>query len=593
MEKKENNNFPNFLDENEKNNYVKCEMIKSMNRRGKEILIKMLKIKENVIYDNILNINISIKNIWIYMDLQCTFSLNDLILISRTFKNTEIIYDDISFEDNEKHEKTNESLFDEEKKPKNIFLYFQNYKIRKNVVKIFFPKTHTVCFIHKNGSIHIHGSLVLKKLLLILIKVVKKLKYKTFWKYTKCQNKKNEFNHNIYELCTFPSLLDKSFQIDTENLLNETKPKQFEYIKSSNMIEGTKTQNTFNSASFINKNLNQKIEPINPEHSSSNLNQIDMLVDGSKEPNRIINNCENIIKEIRDKIDKLSPLKNYSTTFDELNNKIEKKKLKKIEQNCMNSHKKITHKNSEKSDFLCFEDNFSDFGEKEEKLLLLNSNNVKQNKEEDLNFLKKNKKIYNCGLSNFNTLYEHNTGENYDSQNNQVNIKKQIRNNLDFENIPINNEWDTNKISKKIIYKFNIHNKWTYIIRDDVIFDMTKFNIKQLVCVFKIKLKHFDITRIYNYIEFKNILTDINNIVYIKIDQNFLNKLISQTNLENFVKNNFIQNYHINNKNSVRTVLLFSSGKVVIYSCKDIHEVLSISRFVVNALRRNNNIIFE
>lgn len=122
---------------------------------------------------------------------------------------------------------------------------------------------------------------------------------------------------------------------------------------------------------------------------------------------------------------------------------------------------------------------------------------------------------------------------------------------------------------------------------------MTKFNIKQLVCVFKIKLKHFDITRIYNYIEFKNILTDINNIVYIKIDQNFLNKLISQTNLENFVKNNFIQNYHINNKNSVRTVLLFSSGKVVIYSCKDIHEVLSISRFVVNALRRNNNIIFE
>ncbi|CDU17005.1 conserved Plasmodium protein, unknown function [Plasmodium yoelii] len=504
MEKKEKNNFTNFLDENEKNNYVKCEMIKSMNKEGKEILIKMLKIKENIIYDNILNINISIKNIWIYMDLQCTFSLNDLILVSRTFKNTEIIYDDISFEDNEKKEKTNESIFDEEKKPKNIFLYFQNYKIRKNVVKIFFPKSHTVCFIHKNGSIHIHGSLVLKKLLLLLIKVVKKIKYKTFWKYT----------------------------------------------KSLNMIEDTKTQSTSTSVSFINNNSNQQIEAIDPEHSSSYLNKIDMLPNGSKKSNEIIDNCENVIKEIKNKIDKLKPLKNCNTTFDELNNKIEKK----IDQNYMNSHK-----NSEKSDFLCFE-------EKEENVLLVNNDNVKQNKEENLNFLKKNI---------------------------EINIKKEIRNNLNFENIPINNQWNINKISKKIMYKFNIHNKWTYTIRDDVIFDMTKFNIKQLVCVFKIKLKHFDITRIYNYIEFKNILTDINNIIYIKIDQKFLNKLISQTNLENFVKNNFIQNYHINNKNSVRTVLLFSSGKVVIYSCKAIHEVLSISRFVVNTLKRNNNIILE
>ncbi|CAD2088046.1 conserved Plasmodium protein, unknown function [Plasmodium vinckei lentum] len=545
MEKRENNKIPNFVDENEKNNYVKCEMIKSMNKQGKEILIKMLKIKENVIYDDILNINIFIKNIWMSMDLQCTFSLNDLILISRSFKNTEIIYDDISFEDNEKKQKTNESLFSDDKKTKNIFLYFQNYKIRKNVVKIFFPKSHTVCFIHKNGSIHIHGSLVLKKLLLILIKVVKKLKYKTFWNYNKSQNKTNELN-------TFSPPLDKSFQTHTENLLNENKQKQVEYTRPSDIIDDTKTQSTPNYFSFINKNLDQQIESIEPDHPSSNLKQTYMLVNDLKGTSDIINNCENIIKDIRDKIDKLSPLEMCTTPFDESNNE--------IEQNCMNSHK-----NCEKSDFLRLEDNFSDFEEKEEKLLLLNSDNIKQDKDEDLNFLKKNDEIN----------------------------KQRIRNSLNLENVPINNEYNINKISKKFMYKFNIHDKWAYTIRDDMIFDMTKFNIKQLVCVFKIKLKHFDISRIYNYIEFKNILTDINNIIYIKIDQNFLNKLISQTNLENFVKNNFTQNYHINNKNSVRTVLLFSSGKVVIYSCKDIHEVLSISRFVVNVLRRNNNIIFE
>ncbi|SCM19817.1 conserved Plasmodium protein, unknown function [Plasmodium chabaudi chabaudi] len=523
MEKKENSKVTNFVDENEKNNYVKCEMIKSMNKQGKEILIKLLKIKENVIYDDILNINIFIKNIWMSMDLQCTFSLNDLILISRSFKNTEIIYDDISFEDNEKKQKANESLFSDEKKTKNIFLYFQNYKIRKNVVKIFFPKSHTVCFIHKNGSIHIHGSLVLKKLLLILIKVVKKLKYKTFWNYNKCQNKGNEPN---------------TFQPHTENLLNENNQKQVEYTRPSDRIDDTKTQNASNSFGFIDKNADQKIESIDSDHPSSNLKQPDMLVNDLKGTSDIINNCENIIKEIRDKIDKLSPLEMCSTPFDESNNE--------IEQNCMNSHK-----NCEKSGFLRLGDNFSDFDEKEE----------------DLNFLKKNDEI---------------------NINNQT-----IRNSLNLENVSINNEYNINKISKKFMYKFNIHDKWGYTIRDDMIFDMTKFNIKQLVCVFKIKLKHFDISRIYNYIEFKNILTDINNIIYIKIDQNFLNKLISQTNLENFIKNNFTQNYHINNKNSVRTVLLFSSGKVVIYSCKDIHEVLAISRFVVNVLRRNNNIIFE
>ncbi|VWU49276.1 conserved protein, unknown function, partial [Hepatocystis sp. ex Piliocolobus tephrosceles] len=172
-----------FLDDNRHNDFIRCDMIKNMSEKGKEILRLMMKYRSNIIYDNLLQLKIYIKNVWVSMNLNCRFSIYDLLLIARSFKNSELIYDESCINRNINIEK----LLLKNKNKSIIFQYSQQ-KIRKNVVKIFFSNTQAVCFIHQNGSIHIHGALTLKKICIMLIKVVKKLKYKTFWKYITQKN---------------------------------------------------------------------------------------------------------------------------------------------------------------------------------------------------------------------------------------------------------------------------------------------------------------------------------------------------------------------------------------------------------------------
>ncbi|SBS80262.1 conserved Plasmodium protein, unknown function [Plasmodium ovale] len=740
---KTNEKIDLFLDENERNNIIHCDIVKSMSERGKDKLRKLLKWKDNFIYDDMVHLNIYIKNIWISMNLKCKFSLYDLILISRSFKNTEIIYDDFIFNDNIK-----DSLFKEEKKKKNIFLYFNNYKIRKNVVKIFFPKPYIVCFIHKNGSIHVHGSLTLRKMILLLIKIVKKLKYKTFWNYlclnsdngehkkrgepypkvltnTHSAQQRNHSTHNSSSICSDDNLHliaenggsqgegsqngedhgegsqsgenqgegsqngedqregsqngenqggeSESYRNDLAQYL-QGHPRDIvpmprsmdndldEYNKVSQSLSDYSLEDKTNygdddeeaeegsgedspQSSQFSGDLSELIR----DCSTDNSNISSMSVESNMACNEEITFCENVMEKLEDKFKKYEinycgkdiPLQEKQTNskekrkilFNDCNNGtvkkwnlgIVKKETNERKENIENGNKEFITKNDQLES--------AQNGSKQ----------VGKHVNETLNVIYADEKyeipqlnydhdddVNTNGIdqkdssSSYNDYMMHELNSHY--ENIDFNIDQRMEKRCIYysakcykkrnAHLHDNNELFTemgrteltsqrhnceeqsyfgennsDQFSKKFIYKFDTYQKWKYITRNDITFDMNHFYIKQFVCVFKVKLKYFDITRIYNYDEFKNILTDINNIVYIKIDKNLLNKLIAQSNLENFVKHNSIKNYIQNDQQSVRSVLLFSSGNVIVYACKNKREVLCISRFIINVLKRNNNII--
>ncbi|SBT31192.1 conserved Plasmodium protein, unknown function [Plasmodium ovale wallikeri] len=752
-----------FLDENERNNIIHCDIVRSMSDRGKDKLRKLLKWKDNFIYDDMVHLNIYIKNIWISMNLKCKFSLYDLILISRSFKNTEIIYDDFIFNDNIK-----DSLFKEEKKKKYIFLYFNNYKIRKNVVKIFFPKPYIVCFIHKNGSIHIHGSLTLRKMILLLIKIVKKLKYKTFWNYL-CLNsdnvehkergepyskvlknplqalQHNQSTHNTSSICSDDNLHLEAEDRESQGEGSQNGEDQGEGSQNgedqgkgsqngesqgegsqngecqgegsqNGEYQGEGSQNGENqgeesepyrndltqypqghprdilsmprsidndideynkvSQSLSDYSLGDKINygdddeeaekgsgedsPQSSQFSgdlsefirdsstdNSNISSISM--ESNMACNEELTFCENVMEKLEDKFkkyeidycDKDIPLQEKETNskekrkmlFNDCNNDMVKKCNLDVVKKETNERKEIIQNGNKefitKNDQLESAQNGSKqlgkdvndtlnviYADEKHEIPQLNYDHDDDVNANGINQKDSSRSCKDYIMQELDSHYEHidfsidqrmekrcidysakcyKKGNAHLHDNNEL-FTEMERTELtaqshNYEEQSYLGENNSGQFSKKFIYKFDTYQKWKYITRNDITFDMNYFYIKQFVCVFKVKLKYFDITRIYNYDEFKNILTDINNIVYIKIDKNLLNKLIAQSNLENFVKHNSIKNYIQNDQQSVRSVLLFSSGNVIVYACKNKREVLCISRFIINVLKRNNNII--
>ncbi|GAW79290.1 hypothetical protein, conserved [Plasmodium gonderi] len=682
-----------FIDVNQGNNLVKCDMLISMHEDGKRKLKMLLKDNDNLILDNVLNLNIYIKNIWISMNLMCTFTIYDLILISRSFKNTEIIYDDISSNCNE-----DDSIFKDGlgKRKNTYFVYFQNYKIRKNVVKIFFQNPYVVCFIHKNGSVHVHGALTLRKGLLILIKVIKRLKYKTFWIYLNscprgisdkekqfhsCENKEkdvpscfNQYDSDSQEgeseYITFglaEQELDHLHEaaITGENLIDEF---EVNYNSDSNVSdeafcegviaeEGSILKRTTSRESISRESiLREPIlkEPISPDveasrsskESSSASDRSCGSGEKSKKFNKIINFCENVIKELNGKI------QNYGQEVFETVHSPPKMKYDEGEEKKEITTKYKKYSNSKKCkkwikknnrrplpsqagydqiiEDLKDDEMFIDMNEKEDipDVCHPNEDNAdldEINPEDSIN--KNDDKMsyeFDPSSQQFYEIMDKTTELAYFSQpstclkkrktqrtcENEFSNRKEKTNSIEKENhvdLHSGSHADNQRSSlkslpnevgekifrsKKFIYQFDTYQRWKYITRDDIVFDMNNFNIKQLVSVFKVKLRYFDISRIYKYREFKNIVTDINNIIYIKIDHNLLSKLIQQFSVDYFVQNNSEEFFGRNVLHpSVKTVLLFSSGNIVLYACKSRNEVLCVSRFIVNTLKRNNNIV--
>ncbi|ETW51195.1 hypothetical protein PFMALIP_00753 [Plasmodium falciparum MaliPS096_E11] len=610
--------FP-FCDENFTNNIIHCDMIKCMNKKGQEKLKKLLKVNNNLIYDNILHLNIYVKSIWLCMNLKCTFSIHDLILIARSFKNTEILYDNNSFNTN-----LDDSLYKEDKTVNSFYIYFHNYKIRKNVVKIFFQNPYVVCFIHKNGSIHLHGSATLRKILLILIKVVKKLKYKTFWTYLKQQkdDKKEMLNYDKYQehdymsigsKADFSSLCsDNNVHINKNtNLNNQNKDELICSDQSDIDIDIDVDKNIENA--FVNyekflddfsednmsdactekqpEELNimeglEKSDDIMSDDSGNNVDDLNknICVTNETDINNTINSCEHMIKKLN------ATFENYDFYGDD------------------ELYEKVISKDKNKEEKLVDDNYYDDI--KNECNIIKNDEDIHfniNNLDDDMNFL-----TYDLNYNDSNNNKDIKKKENIISNNNENNIssKSFVKiNDNDYSEKKMTSYNNNNKdhifdngffyfedekkqlLSKKDIYKIDKYQKWKYIIRDDIIFDMNSLNIKQFVCVFKIQLRYFDIARISMYSEFKNILIEINNIIYIRIDQNFLSKLMEQDTLHKCIKTDTLNNQKENKKSTIRTVLLFGSGNVIIYACKSKREILCITRFIINALKRNNNII--
>ncbi|SOV74126.1 conserved Plasmodium protein, unknown function [Plasmodium sp. gorilla clade G3] len=707
-------NFP-FCDENFTNNIIHCDMIKCMNKKGQDKLRKLLKVNNNLIYDNILHLNIYVKSIWLCMNLKCTFSIHDLILIARSFKNTEILYDNNSFNTN-----LDDSLYKEDKTVNSFYIYFHNYKIRKNVVKIFFQNPYVVCFIHKNGSIHLHGSATLRKILLILIKVVKKLKYKTFWTYIKQQkdDKEEMLNYDKFQEDDYMSIGSKgefssscsdnnddkmfgdnyrqdeknyeqdeqnyeqdeqnyeqdeqnyeqdeqNYEQDEQNYEQDEKnyeqdEKNYEqdeqnyvqdeknYVQDEKNYEeaqnfcGQNYEQTVHINKIININNQNKDERVCSDQSDTDIDKnienafvnYEKFLDDFSEDN-ISDTCTekqpeelNIMEGLEKSDDIISD--DSTNNVDDLKKNIcvtNEKDINNTINSCEHMIKKL-NETFENYDFFgddkLYEKDISKDKNKEEKLV---NDNYYDDIKSECNIIKKDEDFhfninnldddmncltYDLKYNDLNNNKDINKKEIIISNNNENNVcsksfvkindkdcsEKKITsyNNNNKDHIFDNGFFyfeDENKqlLSKKDIYKIDKYQKWKYIIRDDIIFDMNSLNIKQFVCVFKIQLKYFDIARISMYSEFKNILIEINNIIYIRIDQNFLSKLMEQDTLHKCVKIDIMNNQKKYKKSTIRTVLLFGSGNVIIYACKSKREILCITRFIINALKRNNNII--
>ncbi|KOB86243.1 hypothetical protein PFDG_01963 [Plasmodium falciparum Dd2] len=653
--------FP-FCDENFTNNIIHCDMIKCMNKKGQEKLKKLLKVNNNLIYDNILHLNIYVKSIWLCMNLKCTFSIHDLILIARSFKNTEILYDNNSFNTN-----LDDSLYKEDKTVNSFYIYFHNYKIRKNVVKIFFQNPYVVCFIHKNGSIHLHGSATLRKILLILIKVVKKLKYKTFWTYLKQQkDDKKEMTKNIMNrMEKIMNRMGNNYEQDGKNYEQDGKnyeqdeknyeqdEKNYEqdeknYEQDEKFYE--QDEKFYEQTVHINKNTNLNNQN-KDELICSDQSDIDIDIDVDKNIENAFVNYEKFLDDfsednmsdactekqpeelnIMEGLEKSDDImsddsgnnvddlnKNICVTNEtDINNTINscEHMIKKLNVTFENYdfygddelYEKVISKDKNKEEKLVDDNYYDDI--KNECNIIKNDEDIHfniNNLDDDMNFL-----TYDLNYNDSNNNKDIKKKENIISNNNENNIssKSFVKiNDNDYSEKKMTSYNNNNKdhifdngffyfedekkqlLSKKDIYKIDKYQKWKYIIRDDIIFDMNSLNIKQFVCVFKIQLRYFDIARISMYSEFKNILIEINNIIYIRIDQNFLSKLMEQDTLHKCIKTDTLNNQKENKKSTIRTVLLFGSGNVIIYACKSKREILCITRFIINALKRNNNII--
>ncbi|ANQ06111.1 Uncharacterized protein PCOAH_00005280 [Plasmodium coatneyi] len=560
-----------LLDVNAGNSIVKCDMLSSMHEEAKIKFRKMFQDDDNRLYDEQLGLNIYIKNIWIYIHLMCTFSIHDLILISRSFKNTEIIYDDVVCSGKE-----DDSLFKDGrgKRKNSLFIYFQNYKIRKNVVKIFLQNPYAVCFIHKNGSVHVHGALTLRKGLLILIKVIKRLKYKTFWTYINgCDM---GVHHEVVEL--------QREEATAAAGLPSFGDDQIVHPHEGGSISGESTPE---------ENITGEVT--SPDEGSPKKDKVMV--------HETILFCETAIEELRGKI------KKYEQGDWEEAKEVPPESSKYYPSGgCKSWTSKKPHADvpsqlgNEQMDIHSKGGKFPIQVEEKRggsKVDSPEGSSSDEYKSED------NDKIANVSESPPSHLCDHardsselthfkpsnsqadRKNEFSGSEQNDQSMEKQHHSEIG----PFANQFDQSSLhSKKCIYQFDTYRRWKYITRNDITFDMDHMNIKQLVSVFNVKLRHFDISKIYKYKEFKNILTDINNIIYIRIDHSLLCKLIQQDSLDPILQNNFAKGCPPNIHPSVRTVLLFSSGNVVLYACKSRREVLCVSRFIVNTLRRNNNI---
>ncbi|SOV11263.1 conserved Plasmodium protein, unknown function [Plasmodium gaboni] len=681
-------NIP-FCDENFSNNIIHCNMIKCMNKKGQEKLKKLLKVNNNLIYDNILHLNIYVKSIWLCMNLKCIFSIHDLILIARSFKNTEILYDNNSFNTN-----LEDSLYKEDKTGNSFYIYFHNYKIRKNVVKIFFKKPYVVCFIHKNGSIHLHGSATLRKILLILIKVVKKLKYKTFWTYLN-QQKDDKLNCDRYQEDDCISIESKAGFSSSCSDNNDDKMFASNYEKDEKNYEHNKKNYEHNKKNYEHNKKNYEQDKNFCEHNKKNYEQGQNFCEHNKKNYEQGQNCcekeeknyeqivhinkkTNLNNQNKDEVvcsDKsdIDIDKNIEDAFVNYEKFLDDFSEDNISDACTEKQPEELHimEGLEKSDDLMSDNSINNVDDMKRNICVTNKTDINdtinscehmikklnerfehydfygddelyekviskdKNKEEKLvndNYyddiksecnIIKNGEDFDFNINNLDddmnfltsdlNYNDLNKKENIISNNKQNNVssksfvkindnecseKKKItsynNNNNDdiFDNAFFYFEDEKKELlSKKDIYKIDKYQKWKYIIRDDIIFDMNSLNIKQFVCVFKIQLKYFDIGRISKYSEFKNILIEINNIIYIRIDQNFLSKLMEQETLHKCVKTDTMNNEKKNKKSTIRTVLLFASGNVIIYACKSKREILCITRFIINALKRNNNII--
>ncbi|KMZ82673.1 hypothetical protein PVIIG_02459 [Plasmodium vivax India VII] len=585
-----------LLDVNTQNSVVQCDMLSSMHEGAKKKLRKLLRDDDNRVHDEEVGINIHIKNIWICINLMCTFTINDLILISRSFKNTEIIYDDVLLSGKEE-----ESIFKDGrgKRKNSLFIYFQNYKIRKNVVKIFLQNPHAVCFIHKNGSVHVHGALTLRRGLLILIKVIKRLKYKTFWTYLSGSARGVHPQGGDLHVEGSPAAAGVPPCDDQSVHPHEGGSISGESTPANSIAEGVTPEQ-----SIILRAASPDGGP--PKKDKAKLSQT-------------IRFCETVIEELRGKIKKYGQAP--SLPEERLCGGGGKKEVPSQSSKYYPSggckgrtsnppHEEVppqlgheqmgVHLNGGKPPI-----------QLELNRGVLNVHSPRGSSSEEYQS-GGNDKIANVSESPPPQLHDH-TGESsklthpnnspthFKPSNAEADCKSNFSDKKENDRSvereehgevgPFSNQFDQATLhSKKCIYQFDTYRRWKYITRNDITFDMDRFNIKQLVSVFNVKLRHFDISKIYKYKEFKNILTDINNIIYIRIDHSLLCKLIRQGSLDPVVQNNFAKGGRPNAHPPVRTVLLFSSGNVVLYACKSRREVLCVSRFIVNALRRNNNI---
>ncbi|CAA9986520.1 conserved Plasmodium protein, unknown function [Plasmodium knowlesi strain H] len=613
-----------LLDVNAGNSIVKCDMLSSMHEGAKQRFREMFHDDDNRVYDEELGLNIYIKNIWIYINLMCTFSIHDLILISRSFKNTEIIYDDVVCSGKEEG-----SIFkDGQGKRKNsLFIYFENYKIRKNVVKIFLQNPYAVCFIHKNGSVHVHGALTLKKGLLILIKVIKRLKYKTFWTYLSGCNM--GVPHQGVEL-QVDGATTATGVIPCDEQIVHTREGRSKFPTLQENGEGSSPEQSIVGESTPEQSITAETTPeqsiteggISPDENSPKKDKEKVY--------ETIRFCETVIEELRDKI------KKYEQDVWEEDREMPTKRFCQGDEKkevpfgsskyylsggckrwtCKRPHAEVPsqlghepmHVHSDESKISI---------QMEEKRGISKVDSPKRFSSEEYKS-GGNDKIENVPSSPPPHLCDHvrdsselippnRSTVHFKPSNIQGNCKNEFSSRKEndesvqrqhYDEVdPFSNEFEQfNQLdqsalhNKKYIYQFDTYRRWKYITRNDITFDMDHLNIKQLVSVFNVKLRYFDISKIYKYKEFKNILTDINNIIYIRIDHSLLCKLIQQDSLDPFVQNNFAKGCRPNIHPSVRTVLLFSSGNVVLYACKSRREVLCVSRFIVNTLRRNNNI---
>lgn len=678
-----------FIDENKQNDInPPCNFIKSMSKRSIEKLKYLLKQKSNIINDDIFKKQILIKNMWVYFNFGCPFSLDDLILISRSFKNSEIQYSpiakkeegyyltiprkntnrrrnanmhedisedissnmDIYVDESENDDQFyNSKLYNTGKcKRKNSTIYCPQNYVTKNFVRLYFSNPFTVCYIYENGTLYIYSTRTLKEIVILLIKIVKKIKYKTFWTYCKEKEeakeaetekkegekerkKEREKGSIVDNLCdTFSEDGEDANENDfDENNCSRHNPSgsndRGNDMSEINFDESNLSGVSLSGSNLCDSNINGSIlcdNNISDNNiSDSNIIGSSPVIDqGANEQDSLINcfleseNCDDQITSVNSDLmlDDIDENEIFSCNIEK--EKAEEKAHGKAEtddgtiQEC-NEERGIAE--NKRSTFVCSDDSI--FKKKNKNDLPHNIDPIDNINycEQTILHLKKGFLKYKSDFQDISNEWDisfkkRDSTENiiHEEKGKQKKMKTLPEENpiLQFsekneEHIknfpPKKNSRNKQDWRKAQIYKCNKYYKWKYITRKDISLDFTQFFIQQFVAVFNLKLIHFHVNLICKYEELKNISKEIHNFIYIQINKQLLNILLHKY----ATGNNFMRTPYAVGKDRdeqetpTKIVHLYHTGSIIIYACTNVQEIITIERFLVDTFKRNKLIL--